>query len=194
MAANPPQWLTKFKAQVAASPGKAALLGLLGVVFAVVMVVQFARAPGSAQAAALTSEVPASPAPTVTPTEVPDAADSTELPFVPPERPGCPKLARQLSRDPFSLDWARYFPPAPNLETEGFEASTEQELEEEPEPEEFVLEATFRPNAPGNEATAIINGFKVGVNDYLGRYLVKAIGPRHVVLADQGREIVVRMP
>ena len=194
MAANQPQWLTKFKAQLSASPGKAALLGLLGVVLVAVVGVQFARAPGSAQAAAPAAEAPDPPVAAVALAEMSDDEGSTEQPFAPAERLECPKLARQLSRDPFGLQWSDYFPSATGIETEDSEVPSALEPGEELEPEEFVLEATFCSNASGGESTAIINGFKVGVNDRLGRYLVKTIGPRHVVLADQGREIVVRMP
>ena len=194
MATNQPQWLRKFKAQAAASPGKAALLGVLGVVFVVVMIVQFARAPGSAQAAAPPEPAPLPSVPEEMSAEAPVAPDSAEQAFVPPVRPACPQLVGNLSRDPFSLNWGQYFPEEPTAALQELEVLNAPEEGREPEPEDFMLEATFRTNVLGAEPSAIINGFKVGVNDRLGRYLVKAIGPRHVVLADQDREVVVRMP
>ncbi|HNQ21735.1 MAG TPA: hypothetical protein PKK06_01425 [Phycisphaerae bacterium] len=183
-------WLNRCQAELRRSPGRAAVLGVLGVVLVIVVAAQFVRWPSSAVAATAGAEVPPTlPAPPGAVGTVDAGAPSAPVPgTLPVARRAAPPVPRTLGRDPFALDWERFVPPTPAEQTAAAPAQPE------PEEEELVLEATFRANPPQAGAFAVINGATVGLHDQVGRYVVLEIGTRHVVLGDRDRRLLLRMP
>lgn len=163
-------------ANLRASPTKSAILGVVAVVLVVLLARQLWGGPQTATAVenltnawnALTAE------------ETADSLESKRR-----ERRPRPPLQGSVARNPFACAW---------LETD-----TDDEMgdaEETPlasSDSELVLQCTMR-DADGRSRLAVISGVVVYPGSQMGRYKVKRIGARHVVLASGADELILKMP
>jgi hypothetical protein len=175
-------FMLRFKAQIAASPVKAAVLAGLTLVLLVVLAVQFLNGPSSASAAV---------EPPVEVVEILPVVTSPSETSPAEWRPELPDLPGRLSRDLFASPFAVIAPSSDPQEANPDELSADNQNDEPT----WTLKATYL-SSEGDRATpmAIIDGMMVREGDRIRRYVVESIESRQVVLKDGSLRIVLRMP
>lgn len=169
-------------ANLRASPGKSAVLGLGTVVLAVLLLrLALGGKPAAAEAATALVPAPANAAVAVAAPGGAAGTGGTAGSIAAPREPRRPRpRLRQIpaARDPFSLTWLG----ASGASAAGGEAPGELTLQ-------MILTA-------GEDAKglAVISGVVVHPGSTIGRFEVVKIGQRSVTLRDQTQTVTLRMP
>jgi len=162
-------------ANLRASPAKSAVL-CVGFVVLVVLLVRLAS--GGAKSAS--ADVPAIDlvmAPTAQPAPSTQAAEAWKLE---PRLPR-PRGRQILARDPFSVSWLGSFSGS----TAGANDESAGEL---------TLQMILTAGAGRRPGLAVISGMVVHPGSRVGRFEVVQIADRYVVLKDQAKTVVLRLP
>ncbi|MFQ5414364.1 MAG: hypothetical protein ACE5E6_07880 [Phycisphaerae bacterium] len=196
MGAAGPNFAARIRAQLAASPGKAAALVVLAVVFVIVVAMQVARGPVPVDAA----QGVAVPGGVVTPAG--GSAVGTPAGVLPGGMPAGgavvrapgqglvprPAMHTQLTRDPFEAAWLT--PPPVEREPVAVRGDARPADRGDDEPT-LVLEATYRSHGV---PLAVINGVTYHEGDKLGGYVIERIASRHVALRSGAQRRLLWMP
>jgi hypothetical protein len=165
-------------ANLRASPGKSAILGIGCIVLVVLLVRLAAKGPQTASAE-LTPDVVADPAGLIPPENEP--ADAVVV--APGPRLPRPQTRQTVARDPFAVAWLGTFAPGA--------AEEEAPLEER---DELRLQLVMTGQGPRATPVAVISGVVVYPGSWIAGFEVVEIGKRYVTLRNAAETIQIQLP
>jgi Tfp pilus assembly protein PilO len=170
-------------ANLRASPGKSAVLGIGVIVLAVLLVRLVVSGPKSADAEPTVAVVP-QPAGKANAANATNAAkDASAQPVVRP-RLSRPHVRQTLARDPFAFDWMGSLATRAELDAEKEDASDDK----------LTLQMILTGDAMDGARMAVISGTMVYPGSQIEGYEVSEISRDFVTLRNRTEEIQLRLP